>query len=170
MQTCRTVGRKSRLLFGLAGLLGCTAGPPDEKRTSPQPDPGAAVTAQRQAPASPARSETTSGPPRSRPASPPVDAPAGAAPGPCESVSTAEARAAPGLRLVGSAGGYRFFAKQRALLCSEPGSGGIGECEIVGPTVIRVENGAKIYGLKTRAGVPAILIYGPQGISCVAPG
>lgn len=169
MQTCRNVGRKVTLLFGLAGLLGCTAGPPDEKSINPQPDAAAVETAQRQAPASPARPETTSGLARSRPASPTVDAPAGAIQGPCESVSAAEARAAPGLRLVGSAGTYRFFAKQRALLCSEPGSGGIGECEIAGPTVIRVENGSKVYGLQTRAGVPAILIYGPQGISCVAP-
>jgi hypothetical protein len=169
MQTCRTVGRKGALLFGLVGLLGCTASPPNEKMTNSQPDIEATETAQRPAPAPPARSETTSGLPPAEPTSPPGGAPAGATQGPCESLSAADARGATGLRLVGSAGTYRFFAEQRALLCSEPGTGGIGECEIVRPTIIRVESGARIYGLKSRAGVPAILVYGPQGISCVAP-
>jgi hypothetical protein len=88
---------------------------------------------------------------------------------PCEIISAAEANAVPGLQQAGSVGPHRFFAKRRALLCSEPGGGGIGEREIVGATIIRVEGPSGTYGLRSRADVPALLIYGPKGISCVAP-
>lgn len=92
-----------------------------------------------------------------------------AANGPCERLTAAEARKATGLKPVGSAGAYRFFSQPRALLCSEPGTGGVGECEIVGSTVIRVEHGGESYGLRSRAGTPALLRYGPSGVSCISP-
>jgi hypothetical protein len=169
IRNCRAVELKGTLLIGLVGLWGCTAGPPDEKRTDPQPGPTATGPAQKQAPALPARPETASRLPAAEPAPPPEGVRAGANKGPCLTLSPEEARAATGLRLAGSVGPYRFFAEQRALLCSEPGMGGIGECEIVKPTIIRVKSSAATYGLKSRAGVPALLIYGPKGISCVAP-
>jgi hypothetical protein len=84
----------------------------------------------------------------------------------CERLSTQAIRDVPGLRLVGQAGPYRFFGDPRALLCSEPGPGGVGECEIVGSTTIRVEGGSDVFGLRPRAGHAAILVYGPGGISC----
>lgn len=169
MQNCRTVELKGTLLIGLVGLWGCTAGPPAEKRTDPQSGPTATEPAQQQAPALPGRPEAASRLPAAESAPPPEGVQAGVKQGPCLTLSSAEARAATGLRLAGSVGPYRFFAEQRALLCSEPGMGGIGECEIVEPTIIRVESSATTYGLKSRAGVPALLIYGPKGISCVAP-
>lgn len=92
-----------------------------------------------------------------------------AASGPCERLTAAEARKATGLKPVGSAGAYRFFSQPRALLCSEPGTGGVGECEIAGSTVIRVEHGGESYGLRSRAGTPALLRYGPSGVSCISP-
>ena len=160
MQSRRTVRRKGTLLFCFVALSGCTAPAPDEEEPNRQPGPRAGVEAQPQAPAPKTPTGATS-----RPG--PVAA--GANEGPCETISASDAHALRGLQLAGRVGTYSFFAEPRALLCSEPGAGGIGECEIVGSTTIRIESGGTTYGLRSRAGVPAILRYGPEGISCISP-
>ena len=82
----------------------------------------------------------------------------------CERVGAAEAGGFAGLELTGTSGAYRFYGERRKLLCSEAGPEGRGECELVGPTVVRVEGPGETYGFRTAS--DAILTYAPNGFGC----
>ena len=86
----------------------------------------------------------------------------------CFRVGEAEAQAFPDLEQMGSSGSTRIFGRPRELLCSEPGVGGRGECELVGRTVVRLESGNSTYGFRSTGAAPAILTYSPTGFSCAA--
>lgn len=86
----------------------------------------------------------------------------------CERVDAERAAGFAGLELTGTSGGYRFYGRPRELLCSEPGAGGRGECEVPGQAEIRVEGPDGVYGFRTSGESPAILTYSPEGVSCRA--
>lgn len=88
----------------------------------------------------------------------------------CIRVGEAEARAFADLEPMGSSGSTRIFGRPGELLCSEPGVGGRGECELVGSTVVRLESANKTYGFRSTSAAPAILIYSPTGFSCTSHG
>ncbi|MFD0739550.1 hypothetical protein ACFQZQ_09695 [Lysobacter koreensis] len=115
----------------------------------------------------------------SRDVDPPVKAPAQAErqvlsqPSParlgaCSKITAQELRSEePGMMLMGDTGSISFYGHKRALLCSEPGPGGIGECEIVADKVIKVVTPSETLGLKPQIGrVPSRLVYGPDGVFC----
>lgn len=183
----RIIGRTTAAALAVLALAACStqeeapdnAAAPGQAETSSLPETNAGGTAYPPAATGPApAAEPAGNATEPRPAASPDKAAAptakadGAAPpadGPCERLTAADAAKAPGLKAAGTTGSYRFFAQPRQLLCSEPGVGGVGECEIVGSAVIRVEHKSGSYGLKSRAGTPALLRYGPNGISCVSP-
>ena len=98
-----------------------------------------------------------------------VTAPPAPAADACERLSEAEIRRVAGLVEMGTVGAYRFHGEGSKLLCSEPGPGDVGECELAGGSVVRVESAAETFGLKAPAGTPVILRYGPEGFRCVKP-
>lgn len=85
----------------------------------------------------------------------------------CDRLSSREARNLTGLMHMGTVGDYSFSGEAGALLCSEPGAGGVGECEMVGRTAVRIDRLGDTYGLRSRAGTPTILRYGPGGLECM---
>jgi hypothetical protein len=188
----RTIGRAAAAALAVLALAACSGGEAPDNTVSPeQAEAPSSVSNTGEAAPSPAATgpapaaEPTGNAADPRPAAKAGDgepggkaaagasadagAKAAATDGPCERLPAAEAGKATGLKAAGSAGSYRFFARPRELLCSEPGTGGIGECEIVGSAVIRVEHGGGAYGLRSRAGTPALLRYGPNGITCISP-
>jgi hypothetical protein len=83
----------------------------------------------------------------------------------CERLGAAEARALPGLKRVGRVGEMEIFGSPRGLLCSEPALGA-GECELVGPTAVRIIDRGQVYGFRASGATPAVLRYGPAGATC----
>ena len=68
---------------------------------------------------------------------------------------------------MGDLGSISFYGYKRALLCSEPGPGGVGECEIVADKIIKVVTPSETFGLKPQIErVPSRLVYGPSGVKC----
>jgi hypothetical protein len=51
------------------------------------------------------------------------------------------------------------------MLCSEPGTGGRGECELVAPTTVRIVRGETSWGYRVERN--SILHYGPVNVTCV---
>ena len=86
----------------------------------------------------------------------------------CVRVGEAEAQTFADLKPMGSSGSTRIYGRPRELLCSEPGVGGRGECELVGSTVVRLESANSTYGFRSTGAAPAILIYSPSGFSCTS--
>lgn len=74
------------------------------------------------------------------------------------------------LEPMGTAGSWAFAGESGALACSEPGPGGVGECEFRGPTVVRVEGGGETFGLRSPGEPGVMLRYGPDGVSCFRAG
>jgi hypothetical protein len=73
----------------------------------------------------------------------------------------------PEMILMGTIGSIRFHGYERALVCSEPGPGGVGECEIVADSLIKVVSPSGTFGLKPLPGrVPSLLVYGPETVYC----
>lgn len=87
----------------------------------------------------------------------------------CDRLSSREAKNLTGLMHMGTVGDYSFFGEAGALICSEPGAGGVGECEMVGRTAVRIDHLGDTYGLRSRAGTPTLLRYGPGGLACILP-
>jgi hypothetical protein len=69
---------------------------------------------------------------------------------------------------MGQAGGYAFSGQPKAVLCSEPGLGGKGECELAPAALVRVENAGRATWLRAPADGATLLRYGPDGITCIA--
>ena len=91
-------------------------------------------------------------------------APAGAA---CTRVSEREARSFTGLQPMGTIGTSKLYGRPKEMLCSEPGPGGRGECEIVGASQIRIEFAAGTSGFRTSGQEPVIFTYDAAGnFSC----
>jgi hypothetical protein len=57
-----------------------------------------------------------------------------------------------------------LYGERRRMLCSEPGAGGEGECELVAPTTVRITRDGESWGY--RADADSILRYGPAAVTC----
>lgn len=82
----------------------------------------------------------------------------------CGRLTGREASAAPGLIPMGMAGPHALYGEPRRMLCSEPGAGGEGECELVAPTTVRIKRGGESWGYRAEA--DSILRYGPAAVTC----
>ena len=88
----------------------------------------------------------------------------------CSKITAQELRnEEPEMMHMGTIGLISFYGHRRALLCSEPGPGGVGECEIVADKLIKVVTPSETFGLKPQIGrVPSLLVYGPDRVFCKA--
>lgn len=88
----------------------------------------------------------------------------------CSKITARELRdEEPQMTHMGTIGAISLYGHRRALLCSEPGPGGVGECEIVADKSIKVVTPSETYGLKPQIGrVPGLLVYGPDRVFCKA--
>lgn len=85
----------------------------------------------------------------------------------CTRVGEREARSFTGLQPMGTIGTSKLYGRPKQMLCSEPGPGGRGECEIVGASEIRIEFPAGASGFRTSGREPVIFTYDAAGnFSC----
>jgi hypothetical protein len=84
----------------------------------------------------------------------------------CSRLDREAADKATGLAPMGTAGSHVLYGEPGRMLCSEPGTGGRGECELVAPTTVRIVRGETSWGY--RADRNAILHYGPVDVTCVS--
>ena len=84
----------------------------------------------------------------------------------CNRLDGEVADKAAGLGPMGTAGPHVLYGEPGRMLCSEPGTGGRGECELVAPTTVRIVRGETSWGY--RADRNSILHYGPADVTCVS--
>lgn len=92
-----------------------------------------------------------------------------AADGICLRVGEDQMAGAP-LEPMGTAGPWSIAGEPGALACSEPGPGGVGECEFRGPTLVKVTGENETFGLRSPSEPGIMLRYGPEGVSCFKAG